>query len=199
MARQRQTTKKQKQPYILAMALIGAGLLVLGIVALVMLPKPEASAQSEAKKEAGVPSAIPAEVNFPAPDVTVRDLDGNEIKISDFQGQTVLLNNWATWCPPCRAEMPALQAFYEDHRHQKFTIVAIESGEPPQEVADFVEQYGLTFPVLVDRSQRTLVAFRNNGLPNSYLIDPQGQVRLAWNGAISREVLEKYVTPLIEN
>lgn len=180
------------------MALIGVGLLVLGVVALVMLPKPDASAQSEGSKPS-LPSAIPAQVDFPAPEVSVRDLEGNKVKLSDYQGQTVLLNNWATWCPPCRAEMPTLQAYYEDHRDQNFTIVAIESGEPPDEVAEFVAQNGLTFPVLVDRPQLAIVTFRNNGLPNSYLIDPEGQVRLAWNGAISREMLEKYVTPLLEN
>jgi peroxiredoxin len=94
--------------------------------------------------------------------------------------------------------MPTLQAFFEDHQSQSFTIVAIEAGEQPAEVAAFAQQYGLTFHVWPDPNQKALDAFRNLSLPSSYVIDRTGQVRLAWTGAIERDMLEKYVTPLLE-
>jgi peroxiredoxin len=94
--------------------------------------------------------------------------------------------------------MPTLQKYYDDHRHQEFTIIAIEAGEPVFEVADFVEQYGLTFIVWPDPTQSATVAFRNPALPSSYLIDRTGSVRLAWTGAIDRETLEKFITPIVE-
>jgi len=181
-------------PQILALALIGAGLVIIGVVAFVLLSKSPATASS-----APSPSlAIPARVDSPAPALSLTDLQGQPVSLADYQGQVVLVNNWATWCPPCKAEMPVLKAYYEDHRRQKFVIIGIEAGEPASEVADFVRNYALTFPVWPDPGQKALDAFHNDALPSSYVIDKAGRLRLAWTGAIRREVLEKYVTPLLE-
>jgi peroxiredoxin len=180
---------------IIAMVLIGAGLLVLGVAAWVLMPKPEAVAEYSIGREY---SAIPAEVEFPAPELILTDLNNNPVALSDYLGQLVLVNNWATWCPPCTAEMPGLQDYYDLHQHQNFTIIAIEAGDPVSEVSDFVDRYGLTFPIWLDPEQESINTFRNTSLPNSYVIDRGGLVRLAWVGAISQEVLEEYVTPLLE-
>lgn len=177
----------------LALLLIGVGLLILGVVAMALLSKP---AETDASGEAR--SAIPVEVNYPAPELSLNDLDDQPVSLEDYRGTVVLVNNWATWCPPCKAEMPTLQAYYEKHRQKGFTIIAIESGDPVPEVKKFVQDYGLTFPVWSDLSLKSIAAFRNPGLPSSYVIDREGTVRLAWSGAISREMLEKYVTPLLE-
>jgi peroxiredoxin len=173
------------------MALAGAGLVVIGVAAWLLLPGLIAGEQTEL-------TAIPAQVDYPAPDLILTDLQGNPVSLLDYRGQTILVNNWATWCPPCKKEMPALQAYYEAHQRSKFTIIAIEAGEPAAEVADFVQHYGLTFPVWIDPTLKATVAFRNPGLPSSYLIDAKGRIRLAWAGAISQKALEKYVTPLLE-
>ncbi len=97
-----------------------------------------------------------------------------------------------------KEQIPVGQAFFDEHRRQNFTIIAIEAGETASDVAQFVKQYGLTFPVWPDPDQKSIQAFRNMSLPNSYVIDRTGIVRLAWTGAISREILEQYVTPLLE-
>jgi len=94
--------------------------------------------------------------------------------------------------------MPTLQAYYEAHREQGFVIVAIEDGEPVNEVAKFVTEYGLTFPVWPDPKWVATTAFRTDSLPTSFVIDRAGTVRLTWTGAISREMLEKYVTPMLQ-
>lgn len=172
------------------MALIGAGLVAIGSVVWILLPGLIAGERPEL-------SAIPAKVNYPAPSLRLTDMQGNPVSLEGYRGQVVLVNNWATWCPPCKEEMPALQAFYEAHRDQNFTIIAIEAGEPAAEVMDFVKLYGLTFPVWTDPTLLATAAFRNPGLPSSYLIDVRGKVRLAWVGAISPEMLEEYVTPLL--
>ena len=182
------------------MVLVGAGLLILGVLAGILLLTNEANAnRSQPDNEtAQLPSVVPAQVNFPAPDLSLSDVEGNPVSLADYRGQVVLVNNWATWCPPCKAEMPALQAYYEDHQDQGFVLVAIEAGEPADEVAQFASDYGLTFPVWLDPDSAALEAFNNFTLPSSYVIDAQGTVRLAWSGAISREMLETYLTPLLE-
>lgn len=194
MAKQRQKRQiRQGRTKPLALLLIGSGLLILGVVAMALLSKPAETA------DAGeIGSAIPVEVNYPAPELSLSDLEDKPVSLEDYRGTVVLVNNWATWCPPCKAEMPTLQAYYEKHRKKGFTIIAIESGDPVPEVKEFVQDYGLTFPVWADLSMKSIAAFRNPGLPSSYVIDREGTVRLAWAGAISREMLEKYVTPLLE-
>lgn len=172
---------------------VAAGLFLLGAAVIFALPR----AQAEVAAEAGL-SAIPAEVDFPAPEIALADLQGREDSLASHRGEVVLVNNWATWCPPCKAEMPILQAFYEAHAAQGFTIIGIESGEPASEVAAFVAQYRLTFPIWLDPLGKAVEAFDNYNLPSSYVIDRDGIVRLAWVGEISRAVLEEYVTPLLE-
>lgn len=177
----------------MGMGLIGFGLLILGAAAFVLLPKP--GLRDDTSRSF---SAIPAKVSFPAPELALKDLQGNPVSLANTRGQVVLVNNWATWCPPCKDEMPTLEAYYKKHRDQNFNLIAIEAGELAAEVADFVRQYRLTFPVWLDPGSTATTAFRNDALPSSYVIDPQGTVRLAWSGAIDRENLENYVTPLLE-
>lgn len=179
---------------ILGMALIGVGLLMLGLAAWVFLPKPYTSGTTNREEI----SASPSVAAYKAPELSLTDLDGSPVSLADFAGQVVLVNNWATWCPPCKAEMPTLQGYYEDHRDQGFTIVAIEAGDSPEAVAEFVDEYGLTFPVWPDLEQKALDAFRNPNLPNSAVIGRNGAVRYVWTGTITRNVLEEYITPLVE-
>lgn len=181
---------------IFPLVLIGSGLIVLAVLVFMLLPKPSEAAKSQ--EPASFSSVVPIPVDYPAPELNLTDLQGNPVSLAAYGGQVVLVNNWAIWCPPCKAEMPVLQDYFDDHKIGGFTIIGVEAGDPVADVQDFVEQYGLTFPVWPDQSSEALVAFRNNSLPSSYVLDRSGQVRYAWTGAISREMLEKYVTPLLE-
>jgi len=184
---------RQKKKNVSAMMIVGAGLLLIGIAAIFAIPK---------TKEAGsvddAASSIPVPVEYDAPELTLKDLDGNEASLSDYRGQVTLVNLWATWCPPCKAELPVLEAYYEKHAKDGFVIIGIEDGEPPQDVAAFVKGWGLTYPIWTDQTAAAEAAFRVRALPSSFVIDRDGVVRLAWTGAISEKMLEKYVTPIIE-
>jgi len=94
--------------------------------------------------------------------------------------------------------MPTLQAYYQAHAAQGFLIIGIEASDPASEVTAFIKQYGITFPIWFDPLGKAVEAFNNYNLPNSYVIDRSAAVRLAWVGEISPEMLEKYVTPLVE-
>jgi len=179
---------------ILAMFLIGGGLLVFGIAAVLLLP-----VKSAPEMDNELPSKKPALVDFPAPNLQLHDLTGQPVSLADYRGQVVLVNNWATWCPPCRQEMPILEAYYRDHRDQGFTVVAIDAGDPVEIVEDFVSRYNMSFPVWVDPGSTALNSFRNNYLPSSYLINEQGQVMMVWSGAVSRATLEENITPLLRD
>jgi peroxiredoxin len=93
--------------------------------------------------------------------------------------------------------MPELQAFFDKYAAQGFVVIGIEDGESPNEVADFVGNYGLTFPIWTDSKYQTEKAFKTMNLPSSYVIDRKGTVQLAWTGGIKLDVLEKYVAPII--
>jgi cytochrome c biogenesis protein CcmG, thiol:disulfide interchange protein DsbE len=143
-------------------------------------------------------STVPVKVNFPAPDLTLRDTRGVSRSLADYRGQVILVNLWATWCPPCKEEMPTLQAYYDAHRDNGFVILAINDGDPAPEVLQFVEEYDLTFPVWLDPTYiATEQAFHTLNLPTSFVIDRDGTIQLTWVGGISSKMLDRHVTPLI--
>lgn len=181
-------------PRILAFIVIGIGLIAVGVAAMALLtlrhsPWPQVERET---------SAIPAKVDYAAPALTLTDLEGRPHSLDDYHGQVLLVNLWATWCPPCVAEMSVFEGFYRDHSASGFLIIAINDGEPLNEVQGFVEDYGLTFPVWSDPQYLSGKTFKTMSLPSSFVIDRHGQVRLQWVGAISREMLDKYVVPIIE-
>jgi len=144
-------------------------------------------------------SAVPAQVNYPAPKLTLTDTQGDIHSLADYKRQVVLVNLWATWCPPCKEEMPVLEAYYNKYKDKGFIIIAVNDGDPTPDVLQFVEDYGLTFPIWLDPTYiATEQAFRTINLPSSFIIDRDGTIRLQWIGGVNRKTLNKFVTPIIE-
>jgi peroxiredoxin len=186
--RQKSKSKKSQFPLILA----GVGLIIIAFAVLVFTPRSNAPSKGGARV-----GPVPGESNLPAPKLELVNLDGVPVSLSELHGQVVLVNNWAIWCPPCRVEMPELQAYFQAHSADGFILVGINSGDRQDLVVDFVRDYNLTFPIWLDPTGLALYAFQNNALPSSYVIDKSGTVRLVWMGGVSREALEAYVTPLL--
>ncbi|HNF93605.1 MAG TPA: TlpA disulfide reductase family protein [Anaerolineales bacterium] len=178
---------------IMALVMIGFGFLALGIAFLLLRNQDEVSTGSSIDF-----STVPAKVDFPAPDLSFIDLGTDPVSLSDYRGSVVLVNLWATWCPPCREEMPTLQAFYEEYKSEGFVLIAIDQGETLPQVLPFVKELKLTFPIWLDYTSDAGRAFETMNLPSSYVIDRTGQVRLMWIGGISKKNLEKYVPDVIE-
>ena len=174
---------------IVPLLLFGLGLIL--IVASVFFITRDASLQTDL-------SAVPVKVNFSAPEVTLTDTRGTTRSLVEYHGQVVLVNLWATWCPPCKEEMPTLQAFYDKHNKNGFTIIAINDGDPTADVLQFEKEYQLSFPIWLDPEYyATEQAFKTLNLPSSFVIDRNGIVRLTWVGGVSRKMLDTYVTPII--
>jgi peroxiredoxin len=182
---------KSRTPLILT--LITAGVFLVGAALIPLLVRWQDNALEDS-----ILIRPPAVINNHAPQLELSNLQGKKVSLGEMLGKVVLVNNWATWCPPCQTEMPELQAYYQAHMNQDFVLIAIESGEPAAEVSKFVQQHGITFPVWLDTHSTALDSFQNWNLPSTYVIDRLGSLRLSWTGAINRATLEKYVTPLLE-
>jgi peroxiredoxin len=128
-------------------------------------------------KEKGSSSRFtrPLQEGRPAPDFTFSDLDGREVSLSDFIGKVVLVNIWATWCPPCRDEMPSMQKLYEKFKDEHFEMLAVSiDGEGREAVAPFMEQMNLTFPALLDPKEKIRSLYKITGVPESFIVDREG-------------------------
>lgn len=126
-----------------------------------------------------------------APDFVVVDLEGNPIQLSHYRGRRVLLNFWATWCPPCRGEMPAFQQAYELYGGEDFVVLAVNFQESAQAVREFVDQFHITFPVGIDPDGAVFLAYQIRSVPTSFFIGSDGVVLGRYQGALTLEALEQ--------
>jgi peroxiredoxin len=134
-----------------------------------------------------------------APDFTLKTLEGHTVRLSELRGQkVVLINFWATWCPPCRIEMPAMQQIYSEYKAKGLEILAVNiESDAQEEIRDFVKELRLTFPILLDPDMKITRNFRLIGLPVSILIDRQGVIRAKivgyhdWTTKASRMQVER--------
>ncbi|NPA31607.1 MAG: TlpA family protein disulfide reductase [Chloroflexi bacterium] len=163
----------------------GLGMILLGLAAWVFLRR-------AAARSAAAGSLV---VGQPAPDFTLRTLTGDEVRLGDQRGRVVVLNLWATWCEPCKAEMPLLQALAVRHPDD-LVVLGVNYGEEPETVAAFVDEYGLTFPILLDPQHQVVRLYGVRGLPTTVFIDAQGRVQGVHLGALDAAALRKYLRPL---
>ncbi len=134
----------------------------------------------------------------PAPDFSLALFDGGSFRLSDFEGKVVLINFWASWCPPCRHEAPDLQALYADYHAAGFTIVGVNMLESAEQKAlDFIDEFGISYPNGEDTGQKVTKLYRVEGPPESFLIDKRGQVRQFYIGSISYSQLSPRIEALL--
>jgi peroxiredoxin len=111
-----------------------------------------------------------------APAFTMKDVEGETHRLADYAGNPVIVNFWATWCPPCRAEMPSMQRAWEELRKEGIAMLAVNVGENEDKVFAFLADYPLDFPILFDRDSSVMKSWPVKGLPTTLVLDPQGRI-----------------------
>ena len=181
MARRRMPTQSHKQrvsPILLA----GIALVVLVVIVSVAI---QGTVNASAAKQS-------SQVDFVG-----NDFAGKPIRLSDYRGKTVMVNLWASWCPPCRAEMPDLIKYYNDHQADGLVFLSVNSQDNMTSAQQFVHEKQMPFPVLFDPDGKVGQVFRTDGLPDTFVIDQTGNLRFSWTGQISPAILDQRVTPLL--
>ena len=178
---------------ILATVLVG--LAIVGLVWYFDSPSSAGSSQSITLTAAA--SGPAPKVGREAPDFTVQTLGGQTYKLSDFRGQPVWINFWASWCPPCRAENPDIQAVYEANKADGLVVLGIAIGEDDGTVRGYVDRTGLTYDIGLDRGTDIAAKYRIVGIPTHYLIDRDGILREWRIGSMSKKTMEKKVAEIM--
>ncbi len=132
-----------------------------------------------------LPSAEDPSVGNPAPDFQLSDLDGKTVSLSDFQGKPVLINFWASWCRPCWAEMPYIQQVYEEWSDRGLVVLTINWGDPSSKIKEFMRDYELSFPVLLDTKRVVAEKYEVWSIPTTFFIDKNGIIQAKVIGAFT--------------
>lgn len=112
-----------------------------------------------------------------APDFELVDIDGNTHRLSDYKGEGVFLNFWGTWCPPCKREMPDMEEQYQAFKDKGVHVLSVNSGESNLKVKTFRDQYGLSFPIVIDKAKDIRELYNIQPLPTTFLIDKDGKIQ----------------------
>lgn len=182
---------KKRQSTIMFSAI---GFVLVVIAALSIYGITLAKQEMEALK---APNLQPQPISGQAIDIELTDPQGNPVKFSDFKGNVILYNAWATWCPPCKEEMPIIAEYYREHADQGFVVIAVSDGEPADLVNAFRLSNNIPFPMWADPGSKASSAYGVEGLPTSFVIDRDFNVVYRWSGGVNKGVLDTYITPLL--
>jgi peroxiredoxin len=135
----------------------------------------------------------------PAPEFTLKNVEGQSVSLSDFRGQPVIINFWATWCGPYRVEMPHLQAAFEAHQPDGLVVLGVNLTErdSPQAVPDFLAEFGLTFPVVLDESGQVAEMYRGFDQPASVFVTEEGVIHQIFQGPVNEQFINDRVVELL--
>lgn len=187
-------------------------LLLVVIIVAINIAKPGFSINNEVSKKTkqeddsattrdipGIDFTTSLEKGEKAPDFELTTLSGKRAKLSDFRGSTVILNFWATWCPPCKAEMPSMESFYKKHKGKNITIVSVNLTNIDNgidEIQAFAKEYSLTFNILLDKKGNVGNAYQAFTIPTSYIIDKNGVISNKIIGPMDEEMMGKLTKDL---
>jgi peroxiredoxin len=183
----------------------GSKLLWLGLIAVIVIAGGvwvgfDIIPSSDVSTTAATTGLEPAPVaDHPAPEFTLNTLDGQEVSLSDFRGRPVIINFWATWCGPCRVEMPHFQEAYTAHQNNGLVILGVNLTERDvvTEVPGFIDEFGLTFPIVLDESGEVAKTYKAFGQPASVFVDKDGIVHEVFYGPVNKAFIDARVAEML--
>jgi len=132
-----------------------------------------------------------------APNFSLERLDGGQLALADLRGKGVVLNFWGTWCEPCKKEMPALQKQYEVFKDKGLEVIGVNIAESPITVEPFVQQFGVEFPILLDRQSQITKLYRIGPIPTTFFISPEGTVKEIFIGQLNEATIASKVEKIL--
>lgn len=172
--------------------LVAVGLVSGLLMAVLILFNPLEASQTAG---GGAPTPVPAAVREGelAPDFTAQTATGETVSLAEMRGRPVLINFWATWCGPCRVEMPALQSATERHADEGLTVLAVNAMEPADQVQDYMNELELTFPAVLDPDGDIIDLYGVRVFPTTVVVGSDGRVLAQHFGALTDELIDEYV------
>lgn len=146
-----------------------------------------------------IPNLEAMKDNTPTPDFTLSTIEGKKLSLSDFRGKIVFLNFWASWCTPCREEMPSMEKLYQEFKNNNFVVLAVNVKDRKRDAASFVKEIKISYPVALDPDGQVGLLYGAWGLPTTYLIGPQGEGLARawgpanWHGPAARKLIKELV------
>jgi cytochrome c biogenesis protein CcmG/thiol:disulfide interchange protein DsbE len=169
---------------------VSKGNILIGVV-LVSILALSACSRSESGQAGGITEGVKAR------EFSLQTLDGDQVSLRDYDGSVVLVNFWATWCEPCRNEIPDLESAYQEHRDEGFVVLGVDVQEPADTVENFVTDMGITYPILLDTDGQVLKEYRLGGLPMSLILDRGGMIKARCLGSLSADQLQTYLKQVL--
>ena len=192
---QRDTTPARRIPRIAAVCVAGASVVIL----LWALLSPAQGVPTSHGGPSATPGSSAPRVGHYAPNVTLLDLHNQHVDIASLRGKVVVLNFWYAACAPCQIEMPTLERAYMAHQAQGYVVVGIDISDDAQTTSNFLNQLGITYPVLRDMGQRAVLAYKLTETPTSFFLDRQGVIRYKYIGPLDSATLNQYTTALLKS
>lgn len=178
--------------------ILGGGLLIgLTIGVIVFFGLPTGQTTTAGDSPAGAAADAAPVTGSAAPDFTLTNIHNKKVTLSKLKGQPVLINFWATWCGPCRIEMPAIEAAYQQHKDEGFVVLAVDADEPLKDVAEFVGDLGLTFEILMDPGLTVNDRYRVRAYPTSYFVGRDGTIVALQIGTMTESQLEENLAKIL--
>ncbi len=182
---------------LLAVALIGL-LTALGCASSSQDIRDGPGQASEIVGGGGEQLAPAPEVGRLAPDFTLTDLDGNSVSLSDFRGQVVFINFWATWCPGCRVEMPEIEAVHQEYKDKDVVVIGVDIREDEDTVRRYIERGGYSWTFVMDTTGEVTMNYRIIAIPTSFFLDEEGVITAIKTGAITKKSMESRLAEAME-
>ena len=172
------------------MVIIGVFFIVAAVIGIIFINN---SPGGQANQSGG-----PLRAGMKMVDFTLPNLQGERVSLKNYSGQMVLINAWATWCPPCKEEMPALNTLYVKNRDSGFVLLAVNAGETKAQAGAFADELGLKFPILLDETEQLMDRLGIRDYPTSILVGKDGVIQWVHVGLLTSDAIERDLQPLLQ-